>query len=63
MFKVKKKNTRVTSTNCVFMPIEVIVSGVSFFKFWIYFTLLSTVFTVTFEQVNTIWESDSFAIN
>ena len=60
MFNIKKKDTRGTSANCVFMSID-IVPGYFFVNFD--FLSFSSVFSVNFEQVNTNWEWDSFTIN
>ena len=54
MLKVKKKDNRVTSTNCVFMSIDVIL--VSVFVNFEHFTLFSSVFIFNFEQVNIDWQ-------
>ena len=54
MFKVKKKDTRETSTNYMFMSINVVL--VSFFVNLDVFTPFSSVFILNFEQVNTNWQ-------
>ena len=54
MFKVKKKDTRAMSINCVFMSVDVIL--VSFLLILEYFAPFSSIFIVNFEQVNTNWE-------
>ena len=54
MFKAEKKDTRATSTNCVFMSIDVVL--VSFFVNFRHTSHPFLVFLIfNFEQVNTDW--------
>ena len=55
MLRVKKKHTIATSTNCVFMSIDVIL--VSFLLILgMFHTIPWCFFIVNFEQVDTDWE-------
>ena len=62
MYKVKKKDARGTSANCVVMLMDVALASF-FVNFWTYFTPFSNVFIVNFEQVNTDQKQDSFTMN
>ena len=55
MSKVKKKDTRAMSINCVLMSIGVVL--VSFFvNFGHFFDCFLVIIIANFEQVNTDWE-------
>ena len=55
MFKVKKKDIRVTSVNCMFTSTDIVLVPL-FVNFGLISYLFSTVFTVNSEQVNTDWD-------